>query len=92
MTGHLTARCRLSSGTMNDIQILDINEAGCLAMTRMMRIESGDRLLVKLPGLEFKAAYVAWAEEGQAGFTFEEPLYGPVIQHMLDRFEQAVAA
>ncbi len=92
MTEHLKAKCRLQTGGINDIEILDINEAGCLALKHFMRMENGNRVLIKLPGIEFKAAYVAWAEDDQAGFTFEEPLYGPVLQHLLDRIEKQQAA
>jgi hypothetical protein len=83
MTDHITARCRLPSGAASEIDILDINEAGCLADKQRMRMQAGDRVLIKLPGLEHKAAHVAWVEEHQAGISFEEPLYGPVLQHLL---------
>jgi hypothetical protein len=85
MTEHLTAKCRLPTGGTNNIEILDINESGCLANKSLIRMTIGERVLLKLPGLEHMAAYVAWVEEGQAGFTFEQPLYGPVLQHMLAR-------
>jgi len=85
MTGQLTAKCRLPTGGVSEIEILDINEGGCLVKKGRMRMEDGDRVLVKLPGLEHKAAYIAWVEDEQAGFTFEEPLYGPTLKHLLIR-------
>lgn len=92
MTGQLIAKCRLPTGGVNEIEILDINESGCLAKKSMMRMEDGDRVLLKLPGLEHMAAYVAWVEDGQAGLTFEQPLYGPVLEHLLARMDGQAAA
>lgn len=92
MTAHLAAKCRLPTGGVNPIEILDINEAGCLANKALTRMENGERVLIKLPGLEYKAAYVAWSEEHQAGFTFEEPLYGPVLEHLLANMTEQAAA
>lgn len=92
MTGPLNAKCRAPAGSFCEIEILDINEAGCLVHKSRMRLDNGDRVLLKLPGLEYKAAYVAWVEEEQAGLSFEEPLYGPVLQHMLARMDERTAA
>ncbi len=92
MTGQLTAKCRLPTGGVSEIAILDINENGCLIQKNMMRMESGGRVLLKLPGLEHMVAYVAWVEEEQAGLTFEQSLYGPVLQHLLARLSSQVAA
>jgi len=92
MTGHITAKCRLPNGSVNEIDIIDINEAGCLASKGWTRMEGGDRVLIKLPGLEHKVAFVAWAEDEQAGITFEEPLYGPVLQHLLEKMTEQRAA
>lgn len=92
MTGQLIAKCRVPTGGVSEIEILDINEGGCLVHKSRMRIENGDRVLLKLPGLEYKAAYVAWVEDDQAGLSFEEQLYGPVLQHMLASMEARSAA
>lgn len=92
MTAQLNARCRVPTGGISEIEILDINEGGCLVHKGRMRIENGDRVLLKLPGLEYKAAYVAWVEDEQAGLSFAEPLYGPVLAHMLACKETRSAA
>jgi hypothetical protein len=88
MTGHLKAKCRAPGGGVSEISILDINELGCLIHKGWMRIENGERLLLKMSGLEYKLAYVSWVEDEQAGLSFEEPLYGPVLQHLLSGMEQ----
>lgn len=92
MTGKLTAKCRLATGGVYEIEIIDINEAGCLVRKNLMRMQNGDRVLMKLPGLEHMAAYIAWAEDFQAGITFEQPLYGPTLQHLLQANEVPHAA
>ncbi|MDG2001766.1 MAG: hypothetical protein P8J20_00385 [Novosphingobium sp.] len=92
MTGQFIAKCRLPTGATNSIEIIDINESGCLANKTMMRMAVGDRVLLKLPRLEHMAAYITWVEEEQVGFTFETPLYGPVLQHMLAGISEPSAA
>jgi hypothetical protein len=59
MTGQFTAKCRLPTGGVSEIQILDINEGGCLVKRGQMRMANGDRVLIKLPSLEHKAAYIS---------------------------------
>ncbi len=79
----ITARCRTSSGMVNDIDVLDLSVAGCLVNKRLMRLVPEERVLIKLHGLGFLPANVVWTEDERAGLEFEEPLYEPVVDHLL---------
>lgn len=77
-----TARCRRHTGSVSDLEVLDLSEAGCLVDKRMIGLRQGERVLIKLRGLRYMPATVTWIEEGEAGLTFEQPLYRPVLDHL----------
>jgi hypothetical protein len=79
---YLSAQCRTSRGGVSDIQVLDLSEVGCLIDKRMISMQQGDRVLIKLEGLAYLPATVLWIEEGEAGLSFEQPIYGPVLEHV----------
>jgi len=65
---------------------MDISAAGLMVDKRAVKMEQGDRLLFKLPGLAWLAVTVLWIEDAQAGLLFEEPLYAPVLEHLQQCF------
>ena len=79
---YLTAQCRTPRGGMNEVHILDLSEVGCLIDKRMIPMSEGDRILIKMEGLAFLPSSVLWVEENDAGLAFEQPLYGPVLEHL----------
>lgn len=86
MHKYLEAQCRSKAGGVNEIRVLDLSEVGCMIDKRMMRMEQGDRVLIKLEGLAYLPTSVVWVEEDEAGLSFEQPLYGPVLEHLRDSF------
>ena len=78
----LTIQCRGRSGASLELEVLDISLAGCLVERRAWSANTGDRVLVKLPGLAYQSAEVVWVEDNQAGVAFEELLYEPVLEHL----------
>ncbi len=75
----LTVTCRLPSRALGELAIADISLAGCMVEKRAWPLKDGDRLLVKLPGLEFQPATVVWADDEHAGIAFDSLLYEPVL-------------
>lgn len=86
MSKYLTAQCRSRNGGVNEIQVLDLSEAGCMINKRMLFMEPGDRVLIKMEGLTYLPSSVLWVEEEEAGLAFEQPLYGPVLEHLQQCF------
>lgn len=78
----LPAQIRSSSGSVNQVRVLDITEAGCLIDKRALMLKGQDRVLIKLKGLTYLAGSVLWTDNEQAGLMFEEPLYSAVLQHL----------
>lgn len=75
----LTVTCRLPSRALGEFAVLDISLAGCMIERRAWTLKDGERLLVKLPGLEFQPATVVWTDEEHAGIAFESLLYEPIL-------------
>ena len=75
----LMATCRLPNRALAEFAIIDISLAGCMVETRAWTLKDGDRVLVKLPGLEFQPATVVWTDDEHAGIAYETLLYEPVL-------------
>ena len=80
------AKCRLTTGSVSGIIVLDLSVAGCMIDTCALAIRPRQRILIQLPSLAYSAARVLWVEEKLAGLEFEQPLYGPVLDHLLRVF------
>lgn len=59
---------------------------------RMLSLQPGDRMLLKLSGLTYMPTTILWVEEDEAGLAFEQPLYGPVLAHLRRSFVEAPAS
>lgn len=59
---------------------------------RLLRMKVGERILLKMQGLSYQTAHVVWVEEGEAGLAFEQPLYGPVIEHLKRQLSDCASA
>jgi hypothetical protein len=79
----LLARIRARKGTINDIRVLDLSLAGCIIDRCALSLACNERVLIKLPGLALMPCYVCWMEESTVGLEFEQPLYEPVLDHLL---------
>jgi len=82
VTTDIKAQCRLRTGGVHDIRVLDISEAGCMINRKMLRLEDQERVLIKLPDLAYQGATVLWVDDDQAGLAFEQPLYSAVLSHL----------
>ena len=65
-----------------EMDILDIGAGGCMLDARGWSAKPGEQVSVKLPELAFVPAKVIWIENSRAGIAFDEPLYGPILEHL----------
>ena len=82
-TDPLFAKCRSRNGLIVELQVLDISPLGCMVDRRTWAVRQEDRVLIKFPELAFLAATGLWVESDKAGMVFEQPLYEPVLDHMI---------
>lgn len=76
------AECRSRSTRLN-VEVLDLSAVGCMIAVCGWTFRQNERTFVRLPGLRFLPATVLWADEESAGLQFDEPLYEPVLAHLL---------
>ena len=88
----LKATCRMKSGSVVDLEVLDLSPGGCLVDMRRTVGEQGERVLVKLPGLAYQPATIAWVEDQQAGLAFEQALHEAVLDHLCAELGRPAAA
>mgnify|MGYP001765060222 CR=1 FL=1 len=78
----IIAQCRLKSGTVGGIIVLDLSTAGCLIDRGALKFRPEQRLLMRLPGLEYIPSTVLWVEDDRVGIEFERPLHDAVLAHL----------
>ena len=86
LPGKLLATCRFGAGATSELQVLDLSPGGCMVNRKRCNAEQGARVLVKLPGLGFQPANVAWVEDENAGLAFDQPLHEAVLDHLWQQF------
>lgn len=79
----IRAKCRLKSGMVADIDVLDLSIAGCMVERKAISFEEGTRVLVRLPGLEYMPSQVLWNEGGLVGLEFERDLHDAVFENLI---------
>jgi hypothetical protein len=82
----LVSRLRSRTGRVNEVNVVDLSLAGCMLEKQALVIRLRDRILLKLPGLRYLPAQVAWIENRHVVLVFEEPLYEPVLNHIVTSF------
>jgi PilZ domain len=62
----------------------DVSPDGCRVELVEM-VDTGERVIVRLPSLEALAAEVAWVRGANAGLQFQRPLHPAVFDQLIDR-------
>lgn len=78
----LSAKVRYG-GQPVDGQIVNLSEAGCKVKATAHRAEIGASVFIKPSGLELIVGKVIWTQENQFGVEFQEPIYRPVVDHLV---------
>jgi hypothetical protein len=76
-------KCRFKAGNTVDLDVLDLSPGGCMVDIKRWGGEVGERVLIKLPGLAFQPASIAWVEDNHAGIAFEQIMHEAVLEHLL---------
>jgi hypothetical protein len=81
----LSAKCRTMSGVRDEGVVSDLSAKGCCVTTRGLFVQIGARVIIKPDGLEGITGIVRWIAGNRAGIEFDNPLYGPVFDHLTQR-------
>lgn len=86
------AKCRMKSGMVAEVRVLDLSIVGCMIAREAISFEEGGRVLVRLPGLEYMPATVLWIEDGLVGIEFERDLHDAVYDRLIPSLRPAARA
>ncbi|MDE2434983.1 MAG: PilZ domain-containing protein [Sphingomonadales bacterium] len=91
-TPFIRAKCRMKTGMVAEVRVLDLSIAGCMIAREALSFELGGRVLVRLPGLEYMPSKVLWVENGLVGIEFERDLHDAVYENLIRTIRPAKAA
>lgn len=60
-------------------QMFDLSMSGCCVVSEAP-LRTGSQILVRIPGLKFRSATVAWRRGEVAGVEFHKPLHPTVVE------------
>lgn len=75
-------RYRTGTGVPKDVDILDLSETGCRFFDRFGRMAPGTEISLRIGPIGPVVATVRWCKQQIVGVQFENPLYGPVFEHI----------
>jgi hypothetical protein len=78
----MPASCRTATGRRGDVSIVDLTAEGCRIFTKAVPLSVGLKLRIRAQSLESLPGVVRWVRGGFAGIEFDNPLYGPVAEHL----------
>lgn len=81
----LMVHCRAKSGSVADLQVLDISPGGCMVASAGWMADLGERVLTTVRGIGVQTSHLVWMEDGRAGIAFEQPLHAAVYDYLLAR-------
>jgi len=77
----LSAYAREADLRLLEVEVTDVCSEGC-RIRGDIDLEQATRLWLRIPGVTPRPVRVAWAEKGQAGCTFEEPISADVLDEI----------
>jgi len=78
----IAARARTMGGMRDEAWLCDISTHGCRIVTKTLYLSVGMRVTIKPEGMEAFSGMVRWLGADGAGVEFDNPLYGPVVEHL----------
>ncbi len=77
---------RTGAGTARPVELCDVSEIGCRFVDPKNRLYVGTQLVVKVATLGPFDAVVAWMDGVSVGVRFNQPIYGPLLDHLCDQY------
>jgi hypothetical protein len=72
------------------LRAFDLSIGGC-RIELIEMVDSGERVIVRLPALEPLGAEVTWVDGANAGLHFQRPLHPAVFDQLMRRFTSCAA-
>ncbi len=79
----LTVKSRVRSRVVF-VDLIDISEGGCKIRAKAGFAEVGDRVTMKVNGINAPLGVIAWVEGGLAGVAFDGAMHPAVLDFLCD--------
>jgi len=66
------------------VDLLDFSPEGC-CISPPVRVEAGERVWLRIPGMETLHAQVAWVDQWKVGLKFDKPFHPAVFDNVVKR-------
>jgi hypothetical protein len=76
----------MAFGSREFIALVNLTTDGCCVMAKRAVLRTGQRVVLQPETLAGLGAHVQWTKGYLAGLRFENPLYGPVYEHLARGF------
>ncbi|MEQ7873927.1 PilZ domain-containing protein [Sphingomonas sp. ASV193] len=87
-SGRVAMRCELEfrkhGGSRYPVDIFDISPEGA-RISPPVRVEAGQQVWLKVPGMDAIHGRIAWMRDWQAGVEFDNPFHPAVFQLIVER-------
>ncbi len=80
---HITVKSRVRSRLVF-VDLIDISEGGCKIRAKAGFAEVGDRVTMKVNGINAPLGSIAWVDGGLAGVAFEGAMHPAVIDYLCE--------
>jgi hypothetical protein len=67
------------------VDLIDISEGGCKIRGKPGFASIGDRVTMKVAGINAPLGTIAWVEEAMAGVAFEGTMHPAVLDHLCEQ-------
>lgn len=78
---NLAASLREPGAVIADVEVLNLSTDGFMARCEL-KLESGQSMFLKLPGMVAQKCRVVWIDEDKAGFEFTSPMHRGLIDEL----------
>ncbi len=79
----LTVKSRVRSRVVF-VDLVDLSEGGCKIRAKAGFAEIGDRVMMKVNGINAPLGWIAWVEGAFAGVAFEGAMHPAVIDYLCE--------
>lgn len=81
---HVTVKSRVRSRVVY-VDLIDISEGGCKIRAKAGFAEVGDRVTMKVGGMNAPLGSIAWVEGRVAGVAFEGAMHPAIIDYLCEQ-------
>ncbi|HEV2044922.1 MAG TPA: PilZ domain-containing protein [Sphingomicrobium sp.] len=82
---------RRHAGSRYPVDLLDLSPNGC-CISPPVRVEPGESVWLRIPGMETIHAKVAWSEQWKVGLEFDNPFHPAVFDSVVKKLRGPTAS